>query len=117
MGHKLYVGNLSFSVDETALQTIFAEAGNVSSAKIITPGLLGGKRQAAPHGAVANLRRAHVDARPMSDERPAQLCEGSSAPGAQSRRRSLTRVCPTPRRQRRPRCPRCRRTRHPRPAR
>lgn len=35
MGNKLYVGNLPYSVDETALQTIFAEAGTVTSTKII----------------------------------------------------------------------------------
>ena len=35
MGNKLYVGNLSYSVDETALQTVFAEVGTVTSAKII----------------------------------------------------------------------------------
>ena len=36
MGNKLYVGNLSFSVDETSLQSMFAEIGTVTSAKIIT---------------------------------------------------------------------------------
>lgn len=36
MGNKLYVGNLSFSVDEGSLQTMFAEHGTVQSAKIIT---------------------------------------------------------------------------------
>ncbi|MCC7460019.1 MAG: RNA-binding protein [Proteobacteria bacterium] len=35
MGNKLYVGNLSFSVDEGSLQTMFAEHGTVQSAKII----------------------------------------------------------------------------------
>ena len=35
MSSKLYVGNLSFSVDETSLQQMFAEFGSVSSAKII----------------------------------------------------------------------------------
>jgi cold-inducible RNA-binding protein len=32
---KLYVGNLSFSVDETSLQQMFSEFGSVTSAKII----------------------------------------------------------------------------------
>lgn len=36
MGNKLYVGNLPFSFDETKLQSVFAEIGTVSSAKIIT---------------------------------------------------------------------------------
>jgi RNA recognition motif-containing protein len=35
MSSKLYVGNLSFSVDETALQTAFAKFGSVTSTKII----------------------------------------------------------------------------------
>ncbi|GIL17579.1 MAG: hypothetical protein BroJett040_13300 [Oligoflexia bacterium] len=36
MGKKLYVGNLSYSVDDGALQAKFAEFGAVSSAKVIT---------------------------------------------------------------------------------
>jgi cold-inducible RNA-binding protein len=35
MGNKLYVGNLSFAIDDSALQSLFAEVGTVSSAKII----------------------------------------------------------------------------------
>lgn len=35
MSSKIYVGNLSFSVDETSLQSMFAEFGSVTSAKII----------------------------------------------------------------------------------
>jgi len=36
MSTKLYVGNLSNETTETQLQTLFAEAGEVTSAKIIT---------------------------------------------------------------------------------
>ena len=36
MSSKLYVGNLSNETTETQLQTLFAEAGEVTSAKIIT---------------------------------------------------------------------------------
>jgi len=36
MGKKLYVGNLPFSATDESLQEIFAQAGNVQSAKIIT---------------------------------------------------------------------------------
>src|SRR2546429_9162968 len=36
MGKKLYVGNLPFSATDEALQEIFAQAGSVQSAKIIT---------------------------------------------------------------------------------
>lgn len=36
MGNKLYVGNLSFSMNETSLQSLFAASGTVTSAKIIS---------------------------------------------------------------------------------
>ncbi len=36
MSTKLYVGNLSHETTETKLQTLFSEAGEVTSAKIIT---------------------------------------------------------------------------------
>ncbi|GAB1472508.1 hypothetical protein MASR2M66_33860 [Chloroflexota bacterium] len=35
MEYKLYVGNLAYSVTETDLQTLFAEAGTVKSAALI----------------------------------------------------------------------------------
>ncbi len=36
MGKKLYVGNLSYDVDSSALEQLFAAHGTVSSAQIIT---------------------------------------------------------------------------------
>ena len=36
MGNKLYVGNLSFSCTEEQLKVLFAEAGSVTSVRIIT---------------------------------------------------------------------------------
>jgi len=36
MSIKLYVGNLSYEMTEPQLQTLFSEAGEVTSAKIIT---------------------------------------------------------------------------------
>ena len=36
MSNKLYVGNISFQVDETALEQAFSAFGKVSSVKIIT---------------------------------------------------------------------------------
>jgi RNA recognition motif-containing protein len=36
MGKKLYVGNLPFSATDAELQQIFAQAGTVTSAKVIT---------------------------------------------------------------------------------
>jgi RNA recognition motif-containing protein len=35
MGNKLYVGNLAFSVDDAALQELFAAHGTVTSAQVI----------------------------------------------------------------------------------
>jgi len=35
MGNKLYVGNLPYSVDDSALQGMFAGFGTVASAKVI----------------------------------------------------------------------------------
>lgn len=35
MGKKLYVGNLSFTVDEATLTSMFTVHGNVESAKVI----------------------------------------------------------------------------------
>ncbi len=36
MGKKLYIGNLSYSVDDSSLQNKFSEFGAVASAKVIT---------------------------------------------------------------------------------
>ena len=36
MGKKLYVGNLSYSMDDQALADLFSSCGNVESARIIT---------------------------------------------------------------------------------
>jgi cold-inducible RNA-binding protein len=36
MGKKLYVGNLSFSVDQASLQDLFAAHGTVESATVVT---------------------------------------------------------------------------------
>jgi RNA recognition motif-containing protein len=35
MGKKLYVGNLPYSTDDATLQAIFAQVGNVESAKVV----------------------------------------------------------------------------------
>ncbi len=36
MGNKLFIGNLSFSTTGDSLTSMFAECGNVQSAKVIT---------------------------------------------------------------------------------
>jgi cold-inducible RNA-binding protein len=41
MAQKLYVGNLPYSINDSALQDLFAQAGTVSSAVIITDKMSG----------------------------------------------------------------------------
>lgn len=41
MAKKLYVGGLSYQTDQTALQNLFAEAGTVESASVITDRMSG----------------------------------------------------------------------------
>ena len=36
MGKKLFIGNLSFSIDSNSLQDLFSKSGTVESAKVIT---------------------------------------------------------------------------------
>lgn len=36
MGNKLFIGNISFSVDDSALNELFAGFGTVSSARVVT---------------------------------------------------------------------------------
>ena len=36
MGRKLYVGNLSFSIDSAGLERLFSEYGKVESASVVT---------------------------------------------------------------------------------
>ena len=36
MGKRLYVGNLSYDVDDQALEELFAAYGSVESARVIT---------------------------------------------------------------------------------
>ena len=72
MGNKLYVGNLPFSFDETKLQSVFAEVGTVSSAKIITDrdtgrskgfGFVEMATEEAAAEAVAKLNETDLDGR------------------------------------------------------
>jgi len=44
MNLKLYVGNLAFATDESALQNLFAEAGPVQSVRIMTDKTTGRSR-------------------------------------------------------------------------
>ena len=44
MANKLYVGNLNYSTDETELQSVFSQYGEVSSVSIITDKVTGRAR-------------------------------------------------------------------------
>lgn len=44
MGHKLYVGNLSFGASEEALKNLFSEVGTVESVKIVVDSYSGRSR-------------------------------------------------------------------------
>ncbi len=41
MGNKIYVGNLSYKIDEEGLKKVFSEIGEVQSVKIITDAMTG----------------------------------------------------------------------------
>lgn len=44
MGRKLYVGNMSFNIDDARLEELFREHGTVDSAKVITDRYTGQSR-------------------------------------------------------------------------
>lgn len=75
MGKKLYVGNLPFSANETALEQIFAQAGTVASAKVITDrdtgrskgfGFVEMSTDAEAADAIAKFNGADYEGRPMT---------------------------------------------------
>ena len=75
MGKKLYVGNLPFSANEAALEHIFAQAGTVQSAKVITDrdtgrskgfGFVEMSTDAEAADAIAKFSGADYEGRPMT---------------------------------------------------
>ena len=75
MGKKLYVGNLPFSTTDESLQEIFAQAGSVQSAKIITDrdtgrskgfGFVEMSTEAEAANAISKFNGADYDGRPMT---------------------------------------------------
>jgi RNA recognition motif-containing protein len=74
MGKKLYVGNLSFSVTEQALQSTFAQHGTVETLNLITDrdtgrskgfGFVEMRTDAEASAAMSELNGADLDGRPM----------------------------------------------------
>lgn len=95
MGKKLYVGNLPFSATTEALLHIFAQAGKVESAKIITDrdsgrskgfGFveMGTDQEAAD--AISKFNGADYDGRPMTvaEARPQAPREGGGGSAGRS---------------------------------
>src|SRR4051812_13426259 len=81
MGKKLYVGNLPFTATDANLQEIFAQAGTVTSAKVIMDrdsgrskgfGFVEMSSDAEATDAIAKFNGADYDGRPMtvSEARP-----------------------------------------------
>lgn len=75
MSTKLYVGNLSNETTETQLQTFFSEAGEVTSAKIITDRQTGQPRgfgfvemetKLEGENAISMLNGRDLDGRPLT---------------------------------------------------
>jgi cold-inducible RNA-binding protein len=75
MSIKLYVGNLSFDTTEEQLNTLFSEAGQVTSAKIITDRHTGQPRgfafvemetKSEGQKAISMLNGRTVDGRPLT---------------------------------------------------
>jgi cold-inducible RNA-binding protein len=83
MSTRLYVGNLSHETTETQLQTLFSEAGEVTSAKIITDRQTGQPRgfgfvemetKLEGENAISMLNGRDLDGRPLTvnEARPQQ---------------------------------------------
>src|SRR5215211_4475568 len=75
MGKKLFVGNLPFSATDTSLEQIFAQAGTVESAKVITDrdsgrskgfGFVEMSTEAEAADAIAKFNGADYEGRPMT---------------------------------------------------
>ncbi len=92
MGKKLYVGNLPFSATESSLEQIFAQAGKVESAKVITDrdtgrskgfGFVEMSTEAEAADAIAKFNGADYEGRPMTvnEAKPMAPREGGGGRG------------------------------------
>ncbi len=75
MGKKLFVGNLPFSATDASLEQIFAQAGTVESAKVITDrdtgrskgfGFVEMSSEAEALDAISKFNGMDYDGRPMT---------------------------------------------------
>src|ERR1700751_5034598 len=92
MGKKLYVGNLPFNTTDESLQEIFAQAGNVQSAKIITDrdtgrskgfGFVEMSSDSEAADAISKMNAAEIDGRAISvsEAKPQAPREGGGGGG------------------------------------
>ena len=99
MGRKLYVGNLPYQTDETALQTLFAPAGNVESVSVVRDMATGRARGFAfvemgsdeeAQQAINQVNGVELDGRALTvnEARPKTSGGGGGFGGGDSRRRS-----------------------------
>src|SRR5690606_21252379 len=75
VGMKLYVGNLSYSVDNASLEELFAPFGSVRSAQVVTDRDTGRSKgfgfvemadDNAARAAIAQLNEKDLDGRPLT---------------------------------------------------
>ena len=75
MGRKLYVGNLSFSIDSAGLERLFSEYGKVESASVVTDRVSGRSRgfgfvemssKAEGEAAIAGLSGKEIEGRALT---------------------------------------------------
>lgn len=101
MAKRLYVGNLPYSITESALQEMFSEAGPVGSVKLITDRDTGRSKgfafvemeteEAAEH-AIAEFNGRKLEGRPLTvnEAKPQQPREERTEGGGGHRRRDFS---------------------------
>ena len=98
MGKKLYVGNLSYSVDDQALNQYFSEFGNVTSSKVMMDrdsgrskgfGFVEMSSDAEAQAAISGMNGKSVDGRDMvvNEARPMEPRTGGFGGGGGGGRR------------------------------
>jgi cold-inducible RNA-binding protein len=92
MSKRLYVGNLPYTITESALQEMFSEAGQVDSVKLITDRDTGRSKgfafvematDEAAEKAIADFNGQKIEGRPMTvnEAKPQQPREGRMGGG------------------------------------
>ena len=101
MAKRLYVGNLPYSITESALQEMFSEAGPVGSVKLITDRDTGRSKgfafvemdtEEAADRAIAEFNGRKLEGRPLTvnEAKPQQPREERAGGGGGHRRRDFS---------------------------